>query len=352
MSQNLKKVVDLCDYLVKAWTPESLRWGWGEGLFCYALTELDEYLGEDRYLSFVKRYADHYAEHTPVVDCSDTAAPALATYYLFKKTGEQKYKALTDLALEYIRTVPKIVKDEIPNHFGFSKDAADYPQSVWVDSLMMFSVFTARYGREQGDAALSEYASRLPETFAECLMDPEDGLFYHSYRAEEKRHYPYKKIFWGRGNGWVTTSLPMIMEQLGASDPHYDAIAAIFKRNLDACLRYQRADGAFATVINKPKRTYREFSATLLIACGVYSGIRLGILDESYRAAADKAFDLVNGSILYENGGVFLPEISRPTVPMNRIPYLWYKFLPRGKNWNYGVASLIFAAIEKDKSEK
>lgn len=352
MDKDFKKITDLCDYLTKTWKPEALRWGWGEGLFCYALSELDEFLGEDRYLPFIKGYCDHYAEHTPVVDASDTAAPALATYYMFKKTGEEKYKKLTDLALDYIRTIPKIVKNELPNHFGFSKDAKDYPLSVWVDSLMMFGVFTARYGSESGDAALLSYAARLPKTFADCLMDREDALFYHSYRAEEMRHYPYKKIFWGRGNGWVATSLPMILDRIGKENEHYAEIAEIFHKNIDGILKYQRADGAFSTVLNKPKKTYLETSATALVACGLFAGFRLGILDRaSYGEAAEKAYRAVTDRVIYENGGVYMTEISRPTVPMAHIPYLWYKFLPRGRNWNYGVASLVFAAIEKEKAD-
>ena len=351
MDSDFRKTLDLCDYLVKTWDPDSLRWGWGEGLFCYALTELDAFLGEDRYLPFVQKYVDRFTKNAPVVDCSDTAAPALASYYLQKKTGEEKYKKLTDLALEYIRRSPKIYKDAIPNHFGSGKDAKDYPPSVWVDSLMMFAVFTARYGSETRDVALTEYAARLPALFAECLMDP-DGLFYHSYRVNEGRHYPYKKIFWGRGNGWVAVSLPMILDFLPQNDEHAAEIEGIFKKNIDAILRYMRADGAFATVLNKPKNTYRELSATALVACGLYAGLRRGILDESYREAAEKAYHAVTDSILYENGGVFLPEISRPTVPMAHIPYLWYKFLPRGRNWNYGVAALIFAAIEKQKADR
>ncbi len=353
MDKDFKKVTDLCDYLTQAWRPESLRWGWGEALFCYALAELDDFIKEDRYFPFIKGYCDKFVRSEPVVDASDTAAPALATYYAYKKTGNESYKKLTDLSLEYIRTVPKILNDEIPNHFGFSKDAKDYPPSVWVDSLMMFSVFPARYGKEQGDLALLDYAARLPKTFADCLMDEESGLFYHSYRVNEQRHYPYRKIFWGRGNGWVATALPMILERIGKENPHYDEIAEIFRKNIDGILRYQRADGSFSTVLNKPKRTYRELSATALVACGLFAGIRLGLLsDEEYRPQAEKAYRAVSDRVYYKDGGVFMPEISRPTVPMAHIPYLWYKFLPRGNNWNYGVAAFVFAAIEKEKADE
>ncbi|MDD4316021.1 MAG: glycoside hydrolase family 88 protein [Clostridia bacterium] len=343
------KVKELCDYLVKAWKPSSLRWGWGEALFTYALSELDTYIGEDRYLPFVKAYCDFHASSVPTVDCSDTAAPALTTYFLYKKTGERKYLELTNLTLDYIKNSEKVLED-IPNHFGFSKDAK-YPVSIWVDSLMMFSVFTARFGAEQRDEGLLDYAGRQPAVFAKYLMDESDGAWYHAYWVKQRTHYPRRKLFWGRGNGWVVASFPMIYEYLGESSAYAAEIKELYKKSVDGILKYQRQDGAFHTVINK-KSTYRELSAAALVACGLYQAVRLGMLNEKYLENADRAFNVCIESLIFDDNGVFFPEISRPTVPMRYIPYLWYKFLPKGRNWNYGVAALALAAIQQDKIKK
>jgi hypothetical protein len=47
--------------------------------------------------------------------------------------------------------------------------------------------------------------------------------------------------------------------------------------------------------------------------------------------------------------GVFMTEISGPTIPLPLLPKFGYKMVPVGKNWSYGVAALIFAAIEYKK---
>jgi len=343
----MEKIIALCDYLTTTWNPTDLRWGWGEALFTYALCELDSFRGKDRYLHFYKAYCDKYAENLPVVDCSDRAAPALTAFYLYQKTGEKKYKKLTDLALDYIRNSKKIIGD-IPNHFGFSSDAG-YPQSIWVDSLMMFSYFTAYYGKAVGDEYMLDYAARQPEVFASLLMDEKCGCWYHSYWVEEKTHYPKRKLFWGRGNGWVALSYPMIFEKIGKDNEHANNILSIYKKSIDGILSYRRKDGAFNTIINK-KTSYRELSATALISAGIFQGVRLGMLDEKYLNQGYKAYNCCLDSLIFDkNGGVFFPEISRPTVPMQVIPELWYRLLPRGKNWNYGVAALIFAAIQEAK---
>ena len=45
-----------------------------------------------------------------------------------------------------------------------------------------------------------------------------------------------------------------------------------------------------------------------------------------------------------------MTEISGPTIPLPLFPTLGYKMIPLGKNWSYGVAALIFAAIEYKKT--
>ena len=47
-----------------------------------------------------------------------------------------------------------------------------------------------------------------------------------------------------------------------------------------------------------------------------------------------------------------MPEISGPTIPMPLSPKLGYLAVPLGKNWSYGVAALIFAAIEYKRCGK
>ena len=47
-----------------------------------------------------------------------------------------------------------------------------------------------------------------------------------------------------------------------------------------------------------------------------------------------------------DDDGIYMTEISGPTIPLPVLPKLGYTAVPLGKNWSYGVAALIFAAIE------
>jgi unsaturated rhamnogalacturonyl hydrolase len=342
-----EKVRSLCDYLVKAREPK-MRWMWGEALFGYALSELDAYLCADAYTPFLKGFCDYYIQNQPRVDYSDTCAPALITYAMQKKTGNPDYAKLTDRVLDFIRHEPRLIGEAV-NHLGHSPESRGYPKSIWVDSLMMFSVFPARYASETGDRELLDYAARQPGLYSRYLQDPKDGLWAHSYWIKRGKPYP-EHIYWGRGNGWAVCSLPMILESIGADHPAKAEILGILGRTARAVLACQRPDGTFPTVLGR--NTYRELSATALIAAGIMQSVRCGYLPREFLNPVVRAFRAVAGSIREDEKGAFLPEISTPTIPLPVAPYLGYVLTPRGKNLPYGVAAAVFAAIEYDKLEK
>ena len=78
-------------------------------------------------------------------------------------------------------------------------------------------------------------------------------------------------------------------------------------------------------------------------------GIRCGYLDPKFEVPALKAFEACVNAIEENESGVFFSEISGPTIPLPVFPKLGYKAVPLGKNWSYGVAALLFAAIEYKK---
>ena len=106
-------------------------------------------------------------------------------------------------------------------------------------------------------------------------------------------------------------------------------------------------DYTFNTLLKH--KSYRELSATALISAGWLHGIRCGYLDEKFLKPAARAFEACVNAIEETASGVYMPCISGPTIPLPVFPKLGYKKIPLGKNWSYGVAALIFAAIEYKK---
>ena len=50
------------------------------------------------------------------------------------------------------------------------------------------------------------------------LFDKEENLFYRDWRYFDKREANGKKVFWGRGNGWVLGGLVEILKELPKKD--------------------------------------------------------------------------------------------------------------------------------------
>ncbi len=350
MDKYYEKVIKLSDYIASTRNPK-MKWMWGEALLGFSLYELDEHNKEDKYTKFLTDYCDYYVKNQPVVDCADHAAPGLITYSMYKKTKNNDYKLLTDKVLDYIINSPRILGDAV-NHLGHLGIGKIYPKSIWVDSLMMFSVFPSLYAKENNDEKLIQIASRQPRVYQNYMQDKNDKLWYHSYWVKKAKHFPYSKTYWGRGNGWVICALPKILDNIGLEHSEAKNILEILKTTSEALLNFQNNDGTFNTVLSKKKKTYRELSATALIAAGWMHSVRCGYLDKKYLEPATSAFKAVCDSIVINDNGVFMPEISAPTIPLPIFPYLGYKFTPKQKNASYGVAAFIFAGIEYNKLNK
>ena len=343
--QYYDKVKTLADFVVSTWDPK-MKWMWGEALLGYALDEFDKENNREDYTEFLTKYCDYWVKENPDVDQSDTAAPGLITYAMYKRTGKDSYKKLTDKVIDYIRNEPRLYLDCL-NHLGSSSKAKIYPKSVWIDSVMMFSVFTSLYARENNDSSLIDFAARQPKQYASMMLDEEKNLWAHSYWVNSKRPFPRRNLFWGRGNGWVVCGFPMILDNIGLDHPESAEIIDLFCRTCDALLECMREDYTFGTLLKYG--SYRELSATALISAGWLHGIRCGYLDKKFLEPAVKAFEACVNAIEENDGGVYMTEISGPTIPLPLLPKLGYQMIPLGKNWSYGIAALLFAAIEYKK---
>lgn len=347
----LEVAVALCDDVVEQSINQPVMpWMWGPALFGNSLALLDNHLGTTRYREFLLRFADHHLENPPRIDYSDHVAPALITWQL-QRDGFDRFAPLTERAVDYIRTAPRPVDDAV-NHLGASRWNWIYPRSIWVDSLMMFSVFPAMFGRAEGIADLVDAAARQPRLYAHRLFDGNRNLWHHSYWVRTGR--PYPNVFWGRGNGWVVAALPMILDELPLDHVERPVILDLLERTSRALLDLQRADGTWPTVLadnrRRPSRQgYRELSATALVASGWLHAVSAGHLPDEFRHPAERALAAVASSVRRHHGRLVLPDVSGPTIPVPVFPRLGYLLTPTGLNHTWGVAAFVMAAINGDR---
>lgn len=347
-SSRFTTVIDLADASVRRLDPAKLKWMWGEALYTWALHLLDEALGEDRYLPYILEYLDTHIRQGYRVDQSDTMAPGLTAYAAFLRTGDERYSAVVNRVVDYLKQSKRVL-DHMPNHLGSSPEGKLYPDSVWVDSVMMYGVFAGWYGHSAPDREVFDFARLQPALFARYLQDPADKLFYHSYWTRKGHTWPKSKLYWGRGNGWVIAGLPLTIEHFDRDSEEWKQAVAILQSTSTALLPYQREDGFYETVFNRPGKTYVESSATALIASGWMQGVADGYLADEYLQHGLKAFDAVLDSLEIKNGLLSMPMISAPTIALPVFPYLGYKLTPRGNDWTYGLASIFLAGLAHEK---
>lgn len=347
-TSRFSRVIELADASVQRLDPTKLKWMWGEALYTWALHLLDEALGEDRYLPYICQYLDAHIHKGYRVDQSDTMAPGLTAYAAYLRTGNEEYKVIVDRVVDYLKHSDRVL-DHMPNHLGSSPEGKLYPKSVWVDSVMMYGVFAGWYGRTAGDDEVFDFARRQPELFARYLQDPDDGLFYHCYWVRGGHTWPKKKIYWGRGNGWVIAGLPLTVNYFDRCSEEWEQAVNVLQTTSAALLPWQREDGFYETVFNYRGKTYPESSATALIAAGWMQGVAEGYLEKKYLEPGLRAFDAVLDSLEMKDGLLSMPLISAPTIALPLIPYLGYKLTPRGNDWTYGLASMFFAGLAYKK---
>lgn len=138
---------------------------------------------------------------------------------------------------------------------------------------------------------------------------------------------------WGRGNCWVTISIPDFIELLGLvqGDGLREFLVTSLKAQIDALIKLQDvATGLWHTILDD-STSYLEASATAGFAYGILKALRLRLLprEEKYTRAAEKAIQAIKDNVS-ETGELKRVSFGTPvfddiesyrSVPLTSMPY-------------------------------
>jgi len=157
--------------------------------------------------------------------------------------------------------------------------------TLWPDDLYMGGVFLVRWGIYNHDQkSIQDAANQIIHQAA--LEADADGLWFHGYFVNEKRHAPFK---WGRGNGWVTVTLAETISALDGQDPLRAQLIEILKHQIEGLKQHQAPDGMWRQVLDKPE-LWEETSCTAMFTYGIARAANRGWIDATNLAVARKAF--------------------------------------------------------------
>jgi unsaturated rhamnogalacturonyl hydrolase len=187
---------------------------------------------------------------------------------LAERTGDPRYLALVRKAADLGFTEAGAMKESMPLHNEMS------------DSVFMGCPILAKAGKLTHDRKYFEMALRHLE-FMERLGLRPDGIY---------RHSPLDQAAWGRGNAFPALGLALTLSDVPADDPVYPKVLRSYQNLMKALAPFQDASGMWRQVVDLPG-SYREFSATAMIATAMLRGIRSGWLDAvSYQPRVDRAW--------------------------------------------------------------
>lgn len=197
----------------------------------------------------------------------------------------------------------------------------------WIDDMYMITFLQVQAYRATGDKKYVSHTAKELALYIEKLQRP-DGLFDHA---------PGVPFVWGRGDGWVSGGLTLLMRHLPTDDPNYPAVRKGYEKMMAALLRHQRANGLWGQLVDDPE-SWDETSGSAMFAYGFVTGVKLGILDRAtYAPAARRAYLALVGKLdSYGN----LADVCEGTVKKNDRDH--YLARPRVNGAPYGQAALMW----------
>ncbi|MCQ4085739.1 glycoside hydrolase family 105 protein [Saccharibacillus sp. JS10] len=274
------------------------KWSYDHGVILKGFEALWRHTGDERYFRYIQQQMDDFVQEEGQIRGYrldeyniDHINNGKLLFVLHRETGQNKYRLAADLLREQLRQHPRTSE-------GAFWHKEIYPYQIWLDGLYMGAPFYLQYQIEYAGA---EGLEDITKQFLICekhTKDPKTGLLYHAW--DEKKVQPWcdpqtglSPSFWGRSLGWFVMALVDVLEQLPMEQPDRPELERMLNDTLTALRRYQdQASGVWYQVVDQGSRkgNYLEASATSMITYAIAKGLRLGVLDQTWRTTLDQAF--------------------------------------------------------------
>ncbi len=310
-------------------------WFWGDAIAVDGLLEAAEVLDDPVPRAHCLRFYQRWARRS--LDWRDHLTPGVALLRLADESGDEALlRASRRLASWLLEDTPRALESGAPL---YRPDLPPYRHTVWVDSIYHVPPFLCRLARVTGDERYYDAALDVWDSHVRVLSDARGPFLAHSYDTGARVLHGYG---WGRGNGWALYGMVDTLEFLPDDHPRRAAVLASFRRFSAAILAVQDASGFWRTLLHD-REAYLESSTATFFGGAFTRAVRLGLLDDAYAVAAERAWQATLSRI--DDGGAFY-GVSAVTHAGTLLEdeVSMYKTLPTEVNvWGQGSA-LRFAA--------
>ncbi len=207
----------------------------------------------------------------------------------------------------------------------------------WCDALFMSPPAWLRLSVATGDRKYLDFMNSEWWATTDYLYDKEEQLYFRDSTYFKKREANGKKVFWGRGNGWVMGGLCRVLQYLPKDHPDRPRYETLYKDMAAKILSVQQPDGLWrASLLDPASYPLKETSSSGFFCFALAWGINNGFLD---RAASLPAVEKAWAALV----GCVAPDGKLTHVqPIGADPK---KFDP-GATEVYGVGAFLLAGTE------
>lgn len=335
------------------------KWEYSNGLVCSAMMRTYEQTGNEKYLNYVKFYADSLVREDGSIKTYkksdfniDRINSGKILFDLYKKTRNEKYR----LAIETLR-------DQMKDHPRLSTGGfwhkKIYPYQMWLDGLYMGSPFLAQYAKEFNEPELFDDVVNQFILVDSYTWDNEKELFYHGYdeSREQKWSNPETGVspnFWGRAQGWYAMALVDVLDYLPEDHAKRPEILAIINKMAAGLIKYQDQEtGLWWQILDRggDEGNYLEASCSSMFSYFFLKAVDKGYLAENYRNVAHTAYEGVLNQFIKSNQDGTISLTTNCAVaglggnPYRDASYEYYVNEPKRDNDPKGVGPFIMASI-------
>jgi unsaturated rhamnogalacturonyl hydrolase len=128
----------------------------------------------------------------------------------------------------------------------------------WCDALFMAPPTLAKLGKTLNDKSYYDLNDKYFQETYDRLYDKQEKLFFRdagyliNADGTGKREANGQKIFWSRGNGWVTGGLVRLLKELPKNHPKRGFYENIYREMMDRVLTLQQSDGLWRSSLLDP----------------------------------------------------------------------------------------------------
>jgi len=174
---------------------------------------------------------------------------------------------------------------------------------AWCDALFMAPTSLAYLSTVTGDQKYLGIATKLWWKTTDYLYDTAEHLYFRDGSYLDKKEKNGQKVFWSRGNGWVTAGLVRVLENMPANYPDRPKFIQLYKDMMARIIGLQQADGSWhASLLDPDSYPIKETSGTGFYTYSILWGINHKLLDKkTYWPVAAKAWKALLDAV-HEDG--------------------------------------------------